>query len=417
MFSAKAKIRLALVIVASISLGASFLSLFYMNSMVKKIDEIVHRDAKMAELGEGMALKMLKARREEKNFIIYLDPAYIEDNRAIIEDFRTDIDEARQVSQEYTWTLDSLEHFVTHYSRSIDLLVQAFEENPKALNVLQRQVMSYEDQLKKLAHTGQIETDSLPSWMSDLNISLLAASTKLSAEKARLFTELRESSDLVLKSTQGITERARQALAQHSSEGVRYGVKAQRNTITVFLITGFLLAYLVFYLPSRIFLPFRRLVRALKAIGRGETDVNLPGTEQQDEIGELARAFESAIHNLKLFDSLKTKKIAETERKLRRVLDETKDAVLILSPELRISYLNSAASKLFSIKGEVTSKRLQDLPELWAILATHLQNVETRGRVEFVLSGTQLNLPHKHGAVIRNMGRDGKPENILVIMR
>ena len=61
----RGKIRITLTVIASISLGISFLSLYYMNRMVQEIEEIAYRDAKIAELGEILSILILEARREE----------------------------------------------------------------------------------------------------------------------------------------------------------------------------------------------------------------------------------------------------------------------------------------------------------------------------------------------------------------
>ena len=148
MLSSRGKIRLALLIVAAISVGTSFIALFYINNMVERTNIIVNRDAKLTGLAEDISIKMLEARREEKNFIIYFDSSYIENNRRLMEDIKSDINEARAIGKDYSLILDSIERFATEYSNNIELLVKFSYEDPRALNQLQRRIISYEEDLK-----------------------------------------------------------------------------------------------------------------------------------------------------------------------------------------------------------------------------------------------------------------------------
>ena len=417
MLSSRGKIRLALLIVAAISVGTSFIALFYINNMVERTNIIVNRDAKLTGLAEDISIKMLEARREEKNFIIYFDSSYIENNRRLMEDIKSDINEARAIGKDYSLILDSIERFATEYSNNIELLVKFSYEDPRALNQLQRRIISYEEELKKLAQKGKIKTDSLPAWTSDLGILMLSATTKLSSEKEKVITELRETSNSILRLNKEITTKSRQSLAKNSSESVRYGVKAQRNAMIIFLITGFLLIYLIFYFPERVFLPFRRMMKTLKAIAKGENNFTFPDANTKDELGELSRGVQDTISKLRYFNDLKTDKIIETERKLRRVSEEIAEPVLILSADLKISYLNEPAQKLFSLKEEVIDKDIKDIPALSDIFGEQLADIEKKGRIEFQMKNKKLSFRKKNVIIIPNINKDSKTESILIIVK
>ena len=101
MISSKTQIRFALLVVAFISLGTSLLSLSYLNRMGRKIEIIANRDAKIVELGEILSVKILEARREEKNFIIYFDTLYIQKNTEILKQIRKDVNNAKSFASAY----------------------------------------------------------------------------------------------------------------------------------------------------------------------------------------------------------------------------------------------------------------------------------------------------------------------------
>jgi methyl-accepting chemotaxis protein len=417
MRTGKGKIRLALLLVALISLGTSLLSLSYMNRMARKFEQIASRDAKIAELGEVLSIKMLEARREEKNFIIYLDTTYIVGNRRIIEEIRSNVENAIGITTAYTGELDSIEVLVAEYSANIDRLVTAFQEDPRTLYNLQRQIMNYEQDLRNLTKNRRLSAESLPSLSSDVNIALLSASAKLSAEKTRLFNELREEGDRIIALAQDIASSARETLAKNSAEGMSYSQKAQRNTWTLILIAVFLLAYLVISLPRRIFLPYRKISRALQAIGRGDSEFTLPNVGKGDELGELSRSFEEAIGKLRDYSDLKTSKIAHLQRNLYRVLEEVKETFFILAPDLTVLYVNAAAKELFDIDRELVSKSIKELESLWEVLKESIIDVEKRGRYEVPLKFRKMELKKKMVSVIPSTGDSGRLENIFIIIK
>lgn len=416
MLTGKSKIRISLFLVALISLGTSLLSLSYMNRMASKLEKIASEDAKIAELGEVLSIKMLQARREEKNFIIYLDTLYITNNRNIIDEIRFDLENAKEIAKAYSPKLDSIETLLSAYGDNITRLVTAFQEDPKTLYNLQRQIMNYEQELRALAKSRKLSLEALPSWSSDINIALLSASAKLSAEKSKLFNELREDGDRMMKLAQDITLSARHSLARNSAEGMSYSQKAQRNTWTLILIAVFLLAYLIVSLPHRIFLPYRRISRVLQGIGRGESELVLPNIDTKDELGELSRSFQAAIQKLYTFNALKTSKITQIQRNFHRILEEVKEAVCILAPDLTILYLNDSAKRLFDINREIISKSIKDLTPLWDVFDQSIIDIEKRGRYEVNLKLKKMDLK-KIVSVVPSTDSTGKLENVLIIIK
>jgi nitrogen fixation/metabolism regulation signal transduction histidine kinase len=359
-----------------------------MSAMISRINQITLRDAKLVDLGRDISIKILDARKEEKNFIIYLDSTYIGQAFSLISQIKSDVEEAKRIAPEHTGKLDSMSLFLEDYRSDIAALATAFQEDPRALSMLQRQLIDYEEQLKKTVSHSRTKEDSLPAWLTDLNVLMVAATTKLSTEKARLLTELRETSTAILNISGQIAAQAQTDLAKHSEEGVRYGFKAQRNTLTIFIITLLLLAYLIIYFPRYVLLPFQRITRTLKAISKGDAGLRLVSLEKGGEFSELYNAFQDAIYNLKLYNDLKTERIVELEKQFRTTLGEMKEACLVLSYDLRVVYANSAANNLLGFDEEIIGKNLSELPALWKILEAPLtsgnsqRRVETSGRIK-----------------------------------
>ncbi|UCD05929.1 MAG: hypothetical protein JSV98_01465 [candidate division WOR-3 bacterium] len=382
MLSSKGKIRLILVIAVSLSLGTALVSLLYMSAMISRINQITLRDAKLVDLGRDISIKTLDARREEKNFIIYLDSTHVGQAFNIISQIEANTEEAKRIAPEHSGKLDSIALFLGRYRSNIAVLATTFQEDPRALSMLQRQLVDYEEQLKKTVGRSRSGQDSLPSWLTDLNVLMIAATTKLSTEKARLLTELRETSTAILSLSGQIVVQAQTDLAMHSEEGVRYGLKAQRNTLTIFIVTLLLLGYLILYFPRYVLLPFQRITKTLKAISRGDAGLRLAGFEKGGEFSELYNAFQDAIFNLKLYNDLKTERIVELERQFRLTLEEMKEACVVLSYDLRVVYANSAAANLLALEEEIIGKNISELPALWKILESPLTSGDSQRRIE-----------------------------------
>ena len=417
MLSSKGKIRLVLVVAVSLSLITALVSLLYMNSMISRIRQITLRDAKLVDLGRDISIKVLDARREEKNFIIYLDSTYIDQTLSIIDQIEYNVEQARQIAPEQTGILDSISALILDYKNDIVNLRKTFEEDPRALSSLQRQLVDYEERLKKTVAGHKLQEDSLPAWLSDLNILAVAATAKLSTEKARLLGALRETTSAILNLAGSIVAQAQSDLSRHSEEGVRYGFKAQRNTVTIFIITILLLAYLIIYFPRIVLLPFQRITKTMKAISKGETAFRIDDLEKGGEFYELYNSFHDAIYNLKLHNDLKTEKIAELQNQFRSAADEIKEPCLVVSGDLKLSYVNKAAMDMFSLGESAAGKSITEIPALWKLLEEPFKADDNQRRVEINARIKRSDIRKRCITLLSLRGKSNMPATRLIIIK
>lgn len=410
--TSKNQIRLTLGIVVSISFGVSLLSLSYMNRMVKRLALIAAVDARMTEISESLSIKMLEARQAEKNYIIFFDSAYIDLNSQLIDAILADVSDARQVSPLFMAQLDSVELFITSYRENIRKLTETFQEDPRMLTRIGQQVMQAERELRQLNRSQNIGQDD---WTTDLNITLLAASNKLSSDKLRIFENLKLTSNRVIALTQKISRNARGSLSENTDLAIHFGARAQRNILTLLLFSLLILGILIYYLPRRVFEPLKGILRALKAVGRGDVDFPMPNIESKDEIGELSRSFYEATRKIRYFNELITDKIVEVKRNQQRILEEIEEGVIIATPDYKITFMNQAVREMFKLKGEVAS--LKDMQMLWELLQTRLDQIDQQGRSTFELKVGHHSLRKQEVSVIPRPGKTGKIETILIIIR
>ncbi|UCC11329.1 MAG: PAS domain-containing protein [candidate division WOR-3 bacterium] len=409
--------RFALFGVGFLALATSFLSLVFMNSMMQRIQDITQKDAALAAVARGISIKMLEARREEKNFIIYLDSTHIVNTRQIIIQVMDNIKTAREIAPEYVVPLDSMMIQIDRYSANIELLGDIFQEDPRALSSIQQQIITYEKRLKQTVGARNIERDSLPSWISDLNVLMASAATKVSTEKARLLTDLRASSDMVLALSEEIASKAQASLIEHGEEGVKSGLRAQRNALIIFIVTGIVLVYLIYYLPNRILIPFRRITRALKVIGTGQTEVTLPDLEKGDEFWQLFQSFQEAIRHLKLYNDLKTDKIIHLKKQLTETLELVKEAVVIINRDLEVTYFNSAAAELLGIEEASVHKKVKDVPAIDRLIGKRLSESMPKELITFTARIKKTDLKKRSLCIIPVAGKNGSIESIVLMVK
>lgn len=417
MFSAKNKIRLILGLIAVISWGSTLLSLLAINRMIFKVDLIVSKDVAITELGDRITIRMLEARRDEKNFIIYSDSTYLVQNRARIQEIIKDIQKTRVLTGIYQQPLDSLEILIRHYASAIAELSRTYQEDPRSLYKLQEQIQLYEQELRRMAKKRELNMQEMSSLGADLSMPILSAAMKISADQVRLFNDLRETSDQVQQLVQRISQKARDTLAADAAQSMQYGLTAQKWIFILLIVTGILLLALIIIIPNRIFLRFNRLNRILKAIGRGETDFAVPKSQYRDEVDELFESFGDAIERLKYFNNLKTEKIIEIERNLRRIIDEVDEAVFILSEDLKITHLNRAAQQMFNIKNEVIRNSIRSVSSIWEPLGEKLDQIEKIGRIETEIKLRKHRIKKQHVIVMPITGLANRLESVVVFIR
>ncbi|MBN1895908.1 HAMP domain-containing protein [bacterium] len=417
MAAAHSKIRISLLAVSCVALAASLISLSYARRMVRTIETMATVDARMLELGEEISIRMLEARRDEKNYIITYDSTYILQSRNILGDIRGDISGSKGIAGSYTEVLDSISRLVDEYENSLVLLQKTFREDPRLLYRLQEQMINYEKDLRLLARKSNIRTEDMPAWSTDISLILSYAAGKLSSDKAEIIQDLKRISSRIHVLAQNLASDAQTAFYNRSQEGVRTGEKAQRDILTLLLVSGLALGWAAYKLPKYILSPVRTLLKALKTAARGDTDQEFPVLETHDEFTELSAACRTAIGRLQYFNRLRVDKITEKERHFQKLIDELEEGIVRLTPDLTVTQFNRTAAELFDIRAEHLQKPLSGIEALWNLVQAPLAAIDQTGRTELRarLPGRMLK---KHTVIlVPQKDESSKTAGILMIIR
>ncbi len=172
-----------------------------------------------------------------------------------------------------------------------------------------------------------------------------------------------------------------------------------RRHVTRLMIAGMAVALLIsvfasFYLSKAILHPIQLLTRATREVGQGNLDQIVP-VLSQDELGELANAFNKMAAQLKLYRQSTSEQIMRLHRTMESALASFPDPIFILDREGHIELKNPAAQNLSARLG------LQDaLPDRLSDTARE------------VLRTTRDFLPHSFNEVI-SFRVDGLEQSFL----
>ena len=127
-----------------------------------------------------------------------------------------------------------------------------------------------------------------------------------------------------------------------------YGpVRHARKYILTLAVLGSLgISMLIILLTGRLVEPLGRLVEGARKVGRGDLDIHLPVTSN-DEIGQLSKAFNRMSRNLqKSLGALR-----QSETYFRTLTENSTDLIALLTPgEGRITYLSPSITRLLGFQ-------------------------------------------------------------------
>lgn len=135
--------------------------------------------------------------------------------------------------------------------------------------------------------------------------------------------------------------------------------RAQRNVVTVLLVTLVAVVLVLMTLPGQVMRPLRRILNVVRRASHGDyaAEVHLAGA---DELGQTARELN------RLLDRVEAEREAQQAllRAVRRDLDllgrGVDEAICIVDSDLVLTYANAAFEKLVGADGDLSAERLAD---------------------------------------------------------
>jgi len=163
------------------------------------------------------------------------------------------------------------------------------------------------------------------------------------------FTILKgQAQELLLMNQRNMYE-AQQTANQNTTEAVY-------TTLIFSVIVVFLAIFFGLYFSNQIIKPIRELEKKAKQIGEGDLDSRIE-IKTKDEIGELAKEFNSMTEKLQEYDELNVQRLVSEKKKSEAIVKSISSPLIVTDSEHKIVLLNPAAEELFDISESQVLKK------------------------------------------------------------
>lgn len=160
--------------------------------------------------------------------------------------------------------------------------------------------------------------------------------------RALYFNQLLPTFTAVQETASRIQEINQQNMVE-ANNAARRRSRASSHYMVLTLITGFAASGGVFYFLSRsIVRPVQNLTESARQLGEGNLDQHVP-VLAQDEVGNLAEAFNKMAAKLRAYRQSTTEQILQAQQTTESALRAFPDPILVFSPEKEIQLKNAAA--------------------------------------------------------------------------
>ncbi|HEX3530591.1 MAG TPA: ATP-binding protein [Thermoanaerobaculia bacterium] len=218
---------------------------------------------------------------------------------------------------------------------------------------------------------------------------VLAAETPAAERHDLYFTKLYPTFQQIKSTADEILLMNQQNMVAANNHARALAAAASRR-MAVLLLAGTAFAGLcVFFLSRAILGPLEGLTRAAREIEEGNLDLTVP-VASQDEIGELAGAFNSMAAGLRELRESEQAHLLHGVRTAQQAVDGLSEAVAVLSSDRKVEMANRAATELLGLRpGEAVPEPHRGwlLPLLDSVESGHFEERRTAADAEIRLPG------------------------------
>lgn len=361
--SIKRRIFLAIMLAFILVLPVVGTSLFYFSNILENINTIIDQDVELGKITEDLSLTMLSIRRYERNYRALGSTKDRDKVLKLISEAESLIKEANEIAPpDIKISLDEMYYDLETYTNSFSGLTEFVSQNPPEdrINNIVRSLSGSFDEfrtnylgiLKKLVNASPAERDSIiakasesMNFFSNENLDNLFSSGNTDLP-SYIRENLENSGQRFLDKSKFVSDKSWENMLIHREESRKAEARAQRNLISILILTALISIIVITVLPKKIVRPITYFTQIMKRAGEGDFNV-YANINTNDEIGVLAANYNLAIEKIRQFDSLKTAKISSQKRVTERLLEMLRTPVCILSSDYCAYYYNSAFATIF----------------------------------------------------------------------
>lgn len=404
------------------------LSLFYISSLLGSLTVITDTDVRIGRMATDLSITMLETRRYERNFRLFGNPSdrdHVHTRLATADSMLTEMETA--APQSYGGTFKDLSEYLDIYTNSFSSLEEHVAQNPpeQRLTDLSRNLTEFQETyrriLQEVEDASEAERDSIMAEkiaaMDEQTLNMLSL-TESPGEPVYILENLEQSRQSFLESAHTLATMSWDSMQEHKRESQMIEARANRNLITVLIITALAGVMMLRVLPRYIMRPLTSLNRIF--VKAREGDLSAYATVQSnDEIGDLASSYNQMIERMRLYDGLKTRKIASQKRAVDRLLEQIETPACILTAELKAVFYNSSFATLFgknmpkrAPEGGLDISTLDTMEQFAAALKKKLAMTSNNFSFSCSVDGGQITF---QGRMVRNAVME--PESIVLIAK
>lgn len=324
--------RIQLSFFLSIALVAAIgvISFYYIQILNRQVQQIVSTDLALSHSAEKIAAGLFSLRRVERTYLVDpKTPLFHESLQVGIDDFREAVREGAA-------------------------LCVRDDTREKHENILQL-INEYESIIRE----------------TEIPFDPRNLSQKLDA----LTRQIRE---MVME----ISELRYADLEAHRRDAVIISEQSNRNIILMVVTTVLAGLVLGIFAPSKVILPFRKLLAAIQEVQAANFNVSV-NIEGEDEIAELGVEFNKMIEEIRTFDDMKIKKIAFEKRKLDSLANMVDAGVIVITVEGVIVYMNRRLYEILGLTSErILNVGIDEAPLPSELKELFLESIERKDRFE-----------------------------------
>lgn len=297
-------------------------------------------------------------------------------------------DRSAAMLKENYQSIESAEFLLKSFDEIENLQVESFyyENDTSFSTQIEREKLRFEENLQDLQSnvTEEGESDLINSISSQYRGYIVLSEVLISNNQKRgddyfsnLIPKYRQLRDSIIE----LSNMNRKAIIKKNN----FLNETSHNAFLVLSLIGllcFLIAILFSYgYPKSVVKPIRQLTKAIEEIAKKNyaQELNLLS---KDELGELARAFNTMAIKLKEYEDSNISELLFEKKRTETIINNLKDAIIGLNEKNEVIFSNVFASKLFGIsENQILGKKVSDV-----VKENKLMNIilEEFGTEEFV---------------------------------
>lgn len=382
--SIKTKIAISIISAFILIVPMVSLSTHYLTQMWRKIDDIAQKDAWLVDISQEIEVTMLLAKRAESNLSVNMipenDSLYIKRNQQATRKIIDYVNEALTKFDPKDTLLLQIKRTTLNYAENFKSLL-SLREPPQAaanhnkllsdafINKKNQLLRSYTNLINRAMEEQQkSRVDSLINEANKLfrefsiDELLISSQSNKNPEIIDVKQRMFEQAEQVQRLANRLGEQGRNGLQTHRYEVEIFTARAKRNILTIIIITFMISFYLLFVFPGRIVKPISAITKIIRRAETADYDISIPFATN-DEIGELAVFFNRMMKQVKEYDTLKTEKIAQQQKKVEAIANSVREGVLILNHENEITVMNRNLQEALGWSNELLESPIQEVDE------------------------------------------------------